>query len=208
MPVPELLEPLVKPPSRRALRRSRWLVWPLAALATLGVVGQASYSAFSARVSSTGSLAAGTVVLTDDDSGSALFALTNLRPGSSGSRCVAVTSTGTLPSAVKLYATDAVTTKSLASSISWTVTQGSGGTYSSCSGFTPSATGATLYSGTLAGFTAAATGYGTGVGSWAPTGGAAETRTFQLAYTLSASTPDTAQGGTASFGLTWEAQNS
>jgi predicted ribosomally synthesized peptide with SipW-like signal peptide len=198
----------VKPPSRRALRRSRWLVWPVAALVTLGVVGQASYSAFSDRVSSTGSLAAGTVVLNDDDSGSAVFALTNLRPGSSGSRCIAVTSTGTLPSTVRLYATDATTTKSLASSIAWTVTQGTGGTYASCSGFTASTSGATLYSGTLAGFTGSATGYATGVGGWAPTGSATETRTFQLAYTLSASTPDTAQGGTASFGLTWEAQNS
>ena len=41
----------MKPPSRRAVRRSRWLVWPLAASLALAVVGQASYSAFSAKVS-------------------------------------------------------------------------------------------------------------------------------------------------------------
>jgi predicted ribosomally synthesized peptide with SipW-like signal peptide len=205
----EFLEPPMKPPTRRAVRRSRWLVWPLAALVTLGVVGQASYAAFSAKVVSTGnSLGAGTVVLTDDDSGSALFSLTNLKPGASGSRCVAVTSTGTLPSAVRLYATDVATTKSLASYVTWTVTQGTGGSYSSCSGFTALTSGSSVYSGTLAGFTGAATTYGSGVGSWGPTGNASETRTFQLAYALSTSTPDTAQGGTASFGLTWEAQNS
>jgi hypothetical protein len=191
------------------VRRSRWLVWPLAALVAFGVVGRASYSAFSAKVGNTGnSLAVGTVVLNDDDSGSALFSLTNLKPGSSGSRCIAVTSTGSLPSAVKLYATDAATTKSLSAYVSWTVTQGSGGTYSSCSGFTALASGSSLYSGTLAAFTGAATTYATGLGSWAPVGGAAETRTFQFAYTVSSTTPDTAQGGTATFGLTWEAQNS
>ena len=196
------------PPSRRAVRRSRWLVWPIAAMATLAVVGQASYSAFSAKVSNaSNSLAVGTVALTDDDSGSALLALTNLKPGSSGSKCIAVTSNGTLPSAVKLYATDAATTKSLATYVSWSVTQGSGGSYSSCSGFSALSSGSSVYSGTLAGFTGSATGYGSGVGSWSPNGNAAETRTFQFAYAVSSSTPDTAQGGTATFGLTWESQN-
>jgi predicted ribosomally synthesized peptide with SipW-like signal peptide len=196
------------PPSRRAVRRARWLVWPLAALLTLGIVGQASYSAFTARVSSTGnSLGAGSVTLADDDSGSALFSLGNLKPGSSGSRCIAVTSTGTLPAAVKLYATDAASTKSLATYVSWTVTQGTGGAYSSCSGFTALPSGSAVYSGTLASFTGSATTYASGLGSWAPTGSASDTRTFQFAYVLSSSTPDTAQGGTATFGLTWEAQN-
>ncbi len=197
------------PPTRRAVRRARHLVWPLAALLSLGVVGQASYAAFSSKVSNTGnSLAAGTVVLGDDDAGSALLSLTSLRPGSTGSRCIAVTSSGTLPSAVKLYATDVTATKSLPTYITWTVTQGTGGTYASCSGFTALASGSSVYSGTLAAFTGSATAYGSGVGSWAPTGTASETRTFQVAYAVSSTTPDSAQGGTATFGLTWEAQNS
>ena len=197
------------PPSRRAVRRSSWLVWPLAALLTLGVVGQASFAAFTDRtVNTTNNLGAGTVALGDDDTGSALFSLTNLKPGASGSRCIAVTSTGTLPSVVKLYATDAVTTKGLSTYVSWTVTQGTGGTYSSCSGFTALGSGSSVYTGTLAGFTTAATAYANGLGSWAPSGNATDTRTFQLAYAVSTTTPDTAQGGTATFGLTWEAQNS
>jgi hypothetical protein len=199
----------MKPPSRRAVRRSRWLLWPLAALLTLVVGGQASYAAFSAKVTNVGnSLGAGTVVLNDDDSGSALFSLSNLKPGASGSRCIAVTSSGSLPSAVKVYASDATTTRSLASYVGWTLTQGTGGSYSSCSGFTALSSGATVYSGTLAGFTGSATTYASGVGSWSPTGNATDTRTFQVSYSLSSSTPDTAQGGTATFGLTWEAQNS
>ncbi|MGI3781978.1 MAG: hypothetical protein ACRYG2_14515, partial [Janthinobacterium lividum] len=141
-------------------------------------------------------------------SGSALFALTNLKPGSSGSRCIAVTSTGSLPAAVRLYATDAATTKSLATYVTWTVTQGTGGTYSSCSGFTALSSGSSVYSGTLAGFTSSATTYASGLGSWTPSGTASDTRTFQFAYVISSTAPDTAQGGTASFGLTFEAQNS
>ena len=179
------------PPSRRAVRRSRWLVWPLAAAVTLGVVGQASYSAFSAKVSNAGNnLAAGTVVITDDDSGTALLSLTNLKPGSSGSKCIAVTSTGTLPSAVKLYATDAATTKGLATYVGWTITQGTGGTFASCSGFTALTSGSSVYSGTLAGFTGSATTYASGVGSWTPSGNASDTRTFQIAYAVSSTTPD------------------
>ena len=119
---------------------------------------------------------------------------------------MAVTSSGSLPSSVKLYSTDVATTKSLASYVTWTVTQGTGGTYSSCSGFTALSSGSSVYSGTLAGFTGSATTYGSGLGSWSPSGSASETRTFQFAYTVSTSTPDTAQGGTATFGLTWEAQ--
>jgi len=199
----------MKPPSRRAVRRCSWLALPAAVALSLGAVGQASYSAFSSQTSNTASsLAAGTVVLADDDTGSALFAATSLKPGSSGSRCIAVTSTGNLPSTVKLYATGAATTKSLATYVSWTVTQGTGGSYSSCSGFTALSSGSSVYSGTLSGFTGSATAFGSGVGTWTPTGGASETRTFQFAYAVSSTAPDTAQGGTATFGLTWEAQNS
>ncbi|GAA1829315.1 hypothetical protein ACFFOM_12675 [Microlunatus capsulatus] len=196
------------PPSARAVARSGWLAWPVAVLATLGLVGQASYSAFSAKVSNAGnSLAVGTVVLGDDDAGSALLSLTNLKPGSSGSRCVAVTSSGTLASAVRLYAADATTTRGLASSVTLTITQGTGASFGGCAGFTPLASGSSVYTGTLAAFTGAATGYASGVGTWTPSGTAAETRTFQVSYLVSTTTPDSAQGGTAAFALTWEAQN-
>lgn len=195
------------PPSVRAVSSARWLLWPVAAVATLLLVGQASYASFSAKTSNPGNiLAVGSVNLTDDDSGSAVLSLTNLKPGSAGSRCIAVTSTGTLPSAVKLYATDAASTKSLAGYVALTVTQGTGAPFGSCTGFTPLSSGSAVYSGTLAAFTAAATTFGSGVGNWAPSGSGAETRSFQFAYSVSSATPDSAQGGTAGFGLTWETQ--
>src|SRR6185312_6458524 len=100
----------------------------------------------------------------------AMFTASNLKPGSTGSKCIAVTSTGTLPSAVKLYGTAAATTNALSSWINLTITQGTGGSFGSCTGFTPLASGSSVYTGTLAAFASTATGYGNGVGSWAPTG--------------------------------------
>lgn len=195
-------------PSRRAAR----VFGVGAALACLAasaaVVWQASYSAFSTSTSNPASnWAAGTVLLADDDANTAMFTASNLKPGATGSRCIAVTSTGNLPSAVKLYGTGSATTNALSSWINLTVTQGTGGSFGSCSGFTALASGATVYSGTLAAFASSATGYATGLGSWTPTGSGSDTRVFQLSYTFDPAAPNSTQGGTASIGFTWEAQN-
>jgi hypothetical protein len=196
------------PPTPRAARSLRWLAWPAAALVSLGLVSHASSSAFSSKTTNSGNrLSVGTVDLADDDAGAAVLSLTDLAPGASGAQCIAVTSSGSLASAVKLYAEDVAVTKGLGGYVAWTVTQGTGGSSSSCSGFTPLASGFTVYSGTLAAFTTTATAYARGVGTWFPSGKATETRTFQLGYAVSASAPDSVQGGTASFSLVWEAQN-
>ena len=79
---------------------------PMAVLASGGMVWQSSYSAFSATtVSPTSNWTAGTVALSDDDNNTALFTATNLKPGATGTKCIAVTSTGSLASTVKLYGT-------------------------------------------------------------------------------------------------------
>lgn len=196
-------------PSPRTVRIARWAAIP-AALALSGVlVAQASYSAYSdTTVNPTSNWATGTVKLADDDSGTAMFNATGLKPGSTGNKCIAVTSSGTLPSVVKVYGTSAATTNALSSSIKLTITQGTGGTTASCTGFTALSSGSSLYDGTLAGFASGSTGYGNGLGNWAPTGTAAETRTYRIAYTVDANAPDSTQGGTAALGFTWEAQNS
>jgi hypothetical protein len=137
-----------------------------------------------------------------------MFTAANLKPNSTGTKCIAVTSTGTLPATVKLYGTNPASSNGLSGYLNLTITQGSGGSSASCTGFTPLASGATVYTGTLAGFASTASTFATGLGSWAPTGTAAETRVFQFSYTLDPATPNTAQGGTAALGFTWEAQNS
>jgi len=183
-----------------------------AALAVSGlVVAQSSYSAYSATtVNPTSNWATGTVALTDDDANTAAFTASNLKPGSTGSRCIVVSSTGTLPASVKLYGTGAATTKALASNITLNVTQGTGGSFGSCTGYTPLSTGSGVYSGTLADFGSTATSFATGAGSWNTAGVAtgAETRTYQLTYTVKSDASNDTQGGTAALGFTWEAQNS
>ena len=195
-------------PTARSLTIARYAAIPAALLASAAVVSTASYSAYTASTSNpTSNWATGTVALSDDDTNTALFNASNLKPGSTGTKCIVVSSTGSLASSVKLYGTSPATTKSLATYINLTVTQGNGGSFGSCTGFTPLGTGSSVYTGTLDNLGTTATNYATGVGTWTPTGTATETRTYQVTYTVSASAPDTTQGGTASLGLTWEAQN-
>jgi hypothetical protein len=186
-----------------------WIAIPAALVASGIVVGTASYSAFSATTSNpTSNWSAGSVALTDDDNNVALFTATALKPGSTGTNCIAVTSTGSLPSTVKLYGTGLTTTKALAASINLTITQGTGGGFGSCTGFTPLATGSGLYNGTVNDFGSNVATFANGVGTWAPTGTASETRVYQFTYTVPTTAPSTVMGGTASLGFTWEADNS
>lgn len=179
---------------------------PVAVIASGALVWQSSYSAFSATTSNpTNNWTAGTVALSDDDSNVAMFTATNLKPGSTGTKCIAVTSTGSLASTVKLYGSSYSTTNALATNLNLSVEEGTGATTSSCAGFTG---GTSIYSGTLAAFGTTKTAFSSGVGTWAPTGTASETKSYRIIYTLATATPDSAQGGTAALGFTWESQNS
>jgi hypothetical protein len=179
---------------------------PAAVLASGAMVWQSSYSAFSATAANpTNNWSAGTVALSDDDSNTAMFTATNLKPGATGVKCIAVTSTGSLASTVKLYATSYSTTNALAANINLKVEEGTGATTASCAGFTGAST---LFDNPLSSFGTTKTSFATGLSSWAPTGAASETKSYRITYTLSPTTPDTAQGGTAAVGFTWESQNS
>jgi hypothetical protein len=199
-------------PSRRAGRLLGLLVIPAALFGTGAAVVGTSWSAFSAKtVDPANSWSAGAVTLSDDDGGgsAAMFTATGLKPGSTGSKCIVVTYGGSLAAAVKLYGASYSTTNDLASNLNLTIVQGSGGSFAGgCTGFTAAATNSSVYSGTLANFASSYTNYGNGVAAdaWTPSG--AGTRTYQFTYTLSSSTPDSAQGGSANIGFTWEAQNS
>lgn len=193
-------------PSRRTVRIATWSAVPVALLASAAVVATSSYAAFSATTDNpTNNWSAGTVSLSDDDGGTAMFTAQKLKPGATGTKCITVTSAGTLPGKVVLYGTAPSTTKGLADAITLKVEQGTGGSFASCAEFTAAKE---IFTGSLATFGAAHTNYATGVGDWATTGSPAESKTYRITYTLGADTPNSAQGGTASVGLTWEAQNS
>ena len=195
-------------PSSRFARFATIIGIPAALVASGVAVGHASYSAYSATTNNpTSNWRSGTVNLSDDDSQTALFSASNLKPGSTDSHCIAVTSTGSLPSAVKLYGTNYSTTNNLASSINVKIEEGTGGTFASCTGFVAQTTGGTLFNDTLANFSAK-TNFANGLGDWAPTGTASETKVFKFTYTVDPAAPNTTQDGTAAIGLTWEDQNS
>jgi hypothetical protein len=171
-------------------------------LLSTGVMWQASSAAFTATTSNAvNNWAAGTVSLADDDNTTAMFNASNLRPGSTGTKCIRLTYSGSLSTSVKLYGTSV--TGALAPHLDLVVEEGDGGTFADCTGFVASGT---AYSGTLANFGATRTNFATGVGSFAPTGNG-QTRTYRFTYTVNAATPDSAQGATASGGFTWEASS-
>ena len=188
-------------PSRRG--RSAIVVATLVGLLVSGLlVWQGTAAVFSSTTSDgSNSWTLGSVTLTDDDSGSALFTASGLVPGSTNSNCITVSYAGNVATTVKLYASAATDASSVAQYLDLTIEQGTGGGFGDCTGFT---SGSTIYTGTLATFTSTKVAYGSGVGTWAPSGTASQV--YRIAYTLNASTPSNKQGSTTSATLQWEAQ--
>jgi predicted ribosomally synthesized peptide with SipW-like signal peptide len=117
----------------------------LSALAAL-----ATFSAFSSSTDNPGnSIAAGTVVLGSNGTGSAAYTLTNAKPGATSTPyCITVNYTGSLDSDVRLYTPSTI--GSLGSYANLLVETGSQATpNTNCSGFTPDASGSTLFNNTL-----------------------------------------------------------
>ncbi|ROR90914.1 TasA family protein [Nocardioides aurantiacus] len=201
---------------RSALRNKRLVAAasvPVAVIASGALVWQSTYAAFSDTTSNpTSNWTTGSVKLADNDADTALFNATNLKPGATGARCITVTSTGTLASAVKLYGTGFTSTKSLGDVITLKVEEGAGATNAACAGFVAdTAPAATVFNGSLSSFASGKTDFASGAGTWAPAGvtaGNSETKSYRVTYTLSSTANNTYQSGAASIGLTWEAQNS
>lgn len=198
----------------RTIRRARWTrrarlaALPLAVLAAGAVVATTSYAAFSSTTSNDDNgWETGSIRLTDDDSGAALFRVSGVQPGDTGTRCITVTSTGSLPSQVRLYGAGASDTNGLASHLVLSVEQGTGSTTPSCTGFTAASTGGNLTTGTLADFTADHTSWDTGLPTWSPTGAATESRSFRVTWKLETEAPNTVQESRADVDLVWEARS-
>jgi hypothetical protein len=129
---------------------------PVGVVVSATVVWQSTSAAFTASTDNAGnSWQSGTVVLTDSDSGAALFTTTDdgaLKPGSTRSRCIQVDYTGDLDADIRLYVTAPESTtdgtpapvvKSLDPYLLMTVERGADITDGStlagdCTGFTPS----------------------------------------------------------------------
>src|SRR5205085_6307467 len=154
---------------------------------------------------------AGSVTISDNDSGSAMYQVTNAKPGDSSTACITVTYSGSLNANVKLYTTSTI--GSLGSHLTLTVTQGTGAVSfgSSCTNFTPDGSGSQIYSGTLSNFASTYTGYGSGLSLTNASASATWSQNDARVYKFQISLPssDTTGSGlnTGSHSFTWEAQN-
>jgi hypothetical protein len=144
------------------------------------------------------SLSTGTLALHDYDQGLAELALPGLKPGDTATGCLVVTSTGSIPAAVRVYGTARTGTQNLASHLTITIDEGTG-TSTSCADFTRQATS---YSGSLAGFP---TDWATGRGTWTTTGAVTgEHRTYRIVARANPSAPTSTKNGTATVRFVWE----
>ena len=189
---------------RRGWERVATVVAVVGALLLVTILVMASTRAafFDTTDSAGNALAAGDVVLSDDDSGSAMFSVSNMAPGDSAVRCIAVQYDGSIvPADVVLYiGSGDLTGSGLATYLDMTVELGSGGGFADCTGFS----GSTSYSGTLSGFASAHSDFGSGAGGWtAVTTG--DDRTYRVTLTLQ--DDNDAQALNADVTFTWEAQN-
>ncbi len=156
-----------------------------------------SEAAFSdTTVNTANSFSTGSVVITDDDLGNALFTAASVSPGVPVVSCIEVSYEGSLvPADVRLYGSSSGV---LAPYLDTTIEVGTGGSFGSCAGFVPSST---IYNNTLDNLPI---GWGTGVPMFTATTNP-ESRT--LRFSVDVQNLPAAQSQSASADFTFEAQD-
>jgi hypothetical protein len=208
---------------------------PGRALAVLAVVSgsitssamimTASYSAFTgATTNPSSAFSAGTVVLADDDTGSAMFTTSapganqtsgaNLKPGQSVVNCIKVTYTGSVAATVRMYVTSTSEVNGsggtgLLAYLHVKVEEGTAGAFG-CSGFAGASTiwDTSTHPGVASDLLSVlpgtyAAGPSSGLASWT----SSSFRAYRITITLDALAPDTSEGASAAASFNWQAQN-
>jgi len=197
----------------KRLTRSRRYLATVIVLGLVGLVaGIGTYPAFSQSATNPGnSFAAGTVTLSDNDSGAAVLSLSNAVPFDTDTGCIRVTYSGSLSSDVRLYGSSS---GALVPYLTLTVTRGTdtSPSFPSCAGFTADATdyigagAGVVYSGPLSGYPGS---YGAGIVD--PIAGSPETWTtsedhsYRFRVTVLNDPAGRGKSGSASF--TWQSRN-
>ncbi len=175
---------------------------------TAVLVVTSSRAAFSDTAdTSSSAFTAGDVELVDDDSGSAMFTVTNMVPGDSETDCIEVTYQGSVtnPSAVKTYSGGFTDSGDFAEYLNLTIEEGTGGGFGDCTGFS---SGNTIESGgTLNDFDTTHTNYASGAGVWDPSSTPAS-MTYRITVELDSAAPSAEAGeSVTALTFTWEIQN-
>ncbi len=162
-----------------------------------------TYAAFFSRTSNGGgagnAFSTGTVNLSDNDGGGALFSVSGMRPGDPPrTGCITVSYGGSLDADVRLYGT--VSSTGVEQYIDLKVETGTSTTgFGDCSGFSPIST---LFNDTLSAYPG---GWGSGIVDPWNVWTTGESHAYR--FTVSLRNTTAAQGKTASVTFGWEARN-
>jgi predicted ribosomally synthesized peptide with SipW-like signal peptide len=202
---------------REDRERKLWSGWaPFTRVMALGaafllvgvLVVSSSRAAFTDTTDNSGNaFTAGDIELIDDDSGSAMFTITNMEPGDSETDCILVTYQGSItdPSAVTLYSGGYTDSGAFDEHLNLTIDEGTGGSFGNCGTFV---LGNSIESGgTVADFDTDHTNYANGAGVWDPSSTPA-TMTYRITVELDAATPNIEQGeSVTALTFVWEVQS-
>jgi len=192
----------------------------LASALVVGVLGTVAaggvFGLFSATTQNAGNeISTGIVALSDNDNGSAMFNVSNAKPGDTWTRCIKVTYGGSLDADVHLYLKDGV--GPLGRHLTMRMRQGTqlNSTFPSCTGFAPDGSaGGTgvVFVGPVASDPPSPPGtFETGlplVPFGQPAWSTGTSQVYEFEMTLAADTPDAMQGSsTGSLTVVWEARN-
>jgi hypothetical protein len=201
----------MRAPSLRTRRFAILSAAPVALLLAGSMVWQGSTAAFSSDTRNIGnSWETGSVALSDDDNGAAMFQIQNVIPGQTGSKCIRVTATSSVAGLVKTYVGD-LAADGLDPYIKITIQQGTVGAFADCGLFVA---GATEGSQSLAALFGDHASYANGILPWTTVGvPSGESKTYKFTWVfdttgLDQTQIDALQGKAASINFEWELQNS
>jgi hypothetical protein len=201
----------MKNPSARTRKIAAFGAVPLALLVAGGMVWQGSQAAFTASTRNAGnSWSTGNVVLTNNDLGAAAFHVENIVPGQTGQKCIVVTSQSNVPGEVRAYMQNLVPARGLENRIIFDLEQGTGGSFNSCTGFTP--TSNIVPELPLSTLAAQERDFATGGSPWQTAGTPGETQSYRGTWRFDTTgmTQDeinSLQGARVTIDLVWELQS-
>lgn len=198
-------------PSARTSKIAAAVVTPVALIATGAMIYGSSYAAFTGQTRNSGNeWATGSVKLTDDDGGAARFRVANMLPNDTQTKCITVTADASVPSTVKGYAINPVTsTVGLENKVKVTISSGTGGSFADCTGY--SKVGADHVSDAPLSAIAQVNTFEGGFGGWAVPAGVTS-KTYQITWRfdttgMTQAQIDSMQGAKTGIDMQWEMQS-